>query len=220
MWKVFPKFGMLKIILLIFSALFLSSLILLLKPVIVGDSSLSWDNFGVALGLATPVTMIFIGIIYSIGKWVWIPIWKIPLLKKVLNTTLCPNLNGIWLGEIESNFKDNDGNGIKKEVELEIKADLFGFDISLRSKDDYQSSKVVQSEIYKDPRTGVFYISYIFESNVPIPKELDDRVFDGAAKLEVKFEDNKIILKGIYWTNRAWQRKQNTAGIITVCKNS
>ena len=121
-----------------------------------------------------------------------------------------------WLGEVHSNYTDESGNNIVKEVELTIGADLFGFNLALRSLDGYQESKVIQSELYRDPRTGTFYLSYIFEASVPVPEETDDRLFEGAAKLEIIVNEADTVLKGTYWTNRAWQRGMNTAGLITM----
>lgn len=212
MWKVFPRLGLLKLLFAIFSALFLSALILLMGP----DGDLSWDNFGDSFKLATPITLIFVATIFAIGKWGWLVLWKLPFLGGILHQAVCPNLNGKWLGEVHSSYTDENGNKIVKEVELIIKADLFGFNLALRSLDDYQESKVIQSELYRDPRTGTFYLSYIFEASVPIPKETDDRVFDGAAKLEIIVNKKNTVLKGTYWTNRAWQRGMNTAGLITM----
>jgi hypothetical protein len=142
------------------------------------------------------------------------------LLGNILNIKVCPDLNGKWSGYIVSSFKDDSGKAITKQVEMDIAADFLGFDIKLRSKDNYQRSTVVQSEIYKDTRDGIFYVSYIFESVVDLPKETDDSKFDGAAKLAVRFDDNEITLIGTYWTNRAWQRGDNTAGTIRLnCRN-
>lgn len=215
MWKVFPKLGLIKLLLAIFSALFLSALILLMST---NGEELSWNNFGDSFKLSTSITLIFIAVIYVIGKWGWLLFWKLPLLGELLHKTVCPNLNGKWLGKVQSNYTDENGNKVSKEVELTIKADLFGFSLALKSLDGYQESKVIQSELYRDPRTGTFYLSYIFEASVPIPKETDDRVFDGAAKLEIIINDENTVLKGTYWTNRAWQRGMNTAGLITMEK--
>lgn len=217
MWKVFPKLGLLKLVLAIFSALFLSALILLLGP---DAGTISWDNFGDSFKLATPITLIFIAIIVVFGKWGWLVFWKFPYLGRILHRAVCPDLNGKWLGETYSNYTDESGNHIVKEVELTIKADLFGFNLALRSLDGYQESKVIQSELYRDPRTDTFYLSYVFEASVPIPKETDDRLFDGAAKLEIIISKADTVLKGTYWTNRAWQRGMNTAGLITITKKS
>lgn len=218
MWKVFPKIGLLKVVFSIFSALFLAGLIL-----IVGSNQaagLTWDNFGAGFRVATPITLFFIGFIYIAGKWGWLILWKAPFLGKVMHGSICPNLNGDWLGKIQSSYKDDDGKNVTKDVELTINADLFGFDISLRSYDGYQDSKVIQSELYKDPRTNTFYMSYIFEASVPIPEESDDRVFEGAAKLEIIVNSEDTVLKGFYWTNRAWQRGENTAGILTITREN
>lgn len=217
MWKVFPRLGLLKFLFVAFSALFLSVLILLFSTKNNG-SILSWNQFSSAFEIATPVTIAFIVLIFVIGKWGWLLIWKCPGLGAIMHKSVCPNLNGTWKGTIQSNYLGPDGNPVSKDVTLNINADIFGFKVNLNSDDNYQSSKVVQSEIYKDPRTNTFYLSYIFEAEVPIPEETDDRLFEGAAKLEVIMVDNSTQLKGTYWTNRAWQRKLNTAGIITAKK--
>jgi len=215
-WNVLPKFGIFKIILTLFSILLLAIIVYF-----TGQNSTDttpWENFTATLEFATPVAVIFILLTWSTGKWLWMPFWRLPLIGTVLNKNLCPDLNGTWKGSVTSNFKDEEKNDTKKEVRMDIKADFFGFRVSLISADNYQNSKVVLSEITKDPRTGTFYLSYIFEGNVPFPLESDDRVYDGAGKLEVKFDDNIIRLKGMYWTNRAWQRGNNTAGIIELSR--
>jgi hypothetical protein len=214
MWKVFPKLGLLKAIFAVFSALFLAALILFIGPH--QTEGMSWGNFESSFKLATPITLIFIGLVFVIGKWGWMLLWKAPLLGKIMHTSVCPDLNGTWVGTIHSSFKNSDGNNVTKEVKLNIKADIFGFDINLRSSDGYQHSKVIQSELYKDPRTNTFYLSYIFEGAVPIPEETDDRTFEGAAKLEIDVNSENTVMKGTYWTNRAWQRGQNTAGVLTI----
>lgn len=77
MWEIFPRFGLLKILLAIFSALFLSVLILLIGP---DGDELSWGNFGDSFKLAVPITLIFPAIIFSLANgavFLEIPIsWK------------------------------------------------------------------------------------------------------------------------------------------------
>lgn len=218
MWKVFPMLGLLKIIFLFFSALLISAIIITL-PSRDNTLSISWNTFESALGLATPVTFLFLLITFIIGKWGWIIFWKTPFLGNILNQHVCPNLNGSWKGKVKSNFLNNENEMTEKEIRINIKADLFAFSITLNSLDNYQNSKVIFSEIFKDKKTGTFYIIYIFEGFVPIPKETDDRTFEGSAKLEISFEENSISLEGTYWTNRAWQRRKNTAGIISATRS-
>ena len=217
MWKVLPKLGLLKVLLYIFSAIFLAVIMINFTPADI-EGEFTFEKFTTALGLAAPVTMLFLLIIFLAGKWGWLLIWKFPFLGKLMHRSICPNLNGTWKGKIVSNYKDDNGVAITKDVTLNVKADLFGFQVDLLSDDRYQGSKVVQSELYKDPRTNTFYLSYIFESDVPIPEETDDRKFEGAAKLEIIFDDNSTRMTGTYWTNRAWQRRKNTAGVIDLSR--
>lgn len=203
MWNVLPKFFLVKTI---FSTFFL-----LIVVIIFSNTK---NDFAEAIQLSSVCTLGFLFFIFTLAKWLWKPLWKIPKIGNILNRNICPDLNGSWTGRIESSFVVN-GSRTSKDVIVEIKADFFGFTITLRSADNYSTSKVVQSEIYKDPRTGTFYISYIFQAEVHLPEASDDKCFEGAARLEVIFlEDNKLELQGTYWTNRAWQRNQNTAGMI------
>ena len=212
MWKVLPKFALLKIIAWLFSALLLAGLMMWL-----GEDFkfiVEKDNFLQAAGFSSIAAIALYGFVWVLAKWGWLVLWHFPGLKGVLNKNVCPNLNGQWQGKIYSRHRDENGNKIVKVVNMNIKADFLGFTISFDSADKYQESSVVQSEIYKDERNGKFSISYIFESIVPNPEPTDDSKFDGAAKLMISFEGDEIMLKGTYWTNRAWQRDLQTAGRI------
>lgn len=212
MWRVLPRLGLLKLIFLIFSCLYFSVLFLILHQ---NGSTIdaSLDGLINALKISTPVTLLFIGIIFILGKWGWLVLWKCPVIGRLLHKFVCPNLNGNWKGLVRSNFFDDHHNGV--EVNIDIKCDIFGYRVFVKSFDEYQQSKVTQSQIHKDAQTGAFYLSYIFQSTVPFPKETDDRLFEGAARLEIIIEKNRTTLRGTYWTNRAWQRRLNTAGILT-----
>ncbi|MDT3319579.1 hypothetical protein Q4Q49_04970 [Shewanella sp. SP1S1-7] len=215
MWKVLPKLGLIKALAFIFSILLLSVILCLLGGV---DFlvTLRFDNLLEISTYSSGVSLLFVLIIWLLAKWGWKSVWYIPKLDGILNEKVCPNLNGKWTGCVVSSFKDEEGNSKTKTVEMVIKADFIGFEIKLKSTDNYQRSTVIQSEIYKDPRDGNFYVSYIFESVIDNPLPTDDSKFDGAAKLVVRFENNNIFLVGTYWTNRAWQRGENTAGTISL----
>lgn len=217
MWRVFPKVGLLKALFFVVSVILFASLALLF-PNDQSRIALSSGRFSDILDVVVPVSSIFVLVIYVIGKWGWLLFWKFPFLGGLLDKHVCPDLNGLWEGQVISNFRDENHSQVTIVVNLRIKADLFGFRVDLTSRDGYQNSKVVQSELYRDPRTNVFYISYIFEANVPVPKETDDRIFDGAAKLEVIVDEGSTELKGTYWTNRSWHRRLNTAGLISISR--
>ncbi|RBW43125.1 hypothetical protein DS885_13860 [Psychromonas sp. B3M02] len=218
MWKVLPKFGLAKILVLLLCSIVTTGLIWATKGWTGVTIFFSEDGFSVISSLLIPVLICFVGITWLLGVYVWRWLWKMPVIGVLLNEKVCPDLNGSWTGKTISTYKDEQGNPYEKEVEMVIKATFFGFDIRLVSVDKYQRSTVMQSEILKDPRDGVFYLSYIFESVVDQPKETDDAKFDGAARLLVRFEDNDIKLVGKYWTNRGWQRNMQTAGTIFLQK--
>lgn len=218
MWKVFPKFGLLKLFFFAFSTLFLTVLVLFL-PTSSGNN-LGWSSFSDALTFVVPVMIPFLGLVYAVGRWGWLLLWKTPGLKGILHRKVCPNLNGAWDGLIESTHVE-DGSAVIKEVTLEIQADLFGFNIELKSDDGYQSSRVVQCDLVKDPKNKQFYLLYIFESKVWDPQPTDDEYFQGAARLSIHIQDNGVTeLEGTYWTNRKWRENKQTAGRLTATRRA
>lgn len=217
MWKVFPKFGLLKLLFLAFSTLLLAILVLFLPTG--SGTSFGWSNFSDALTFTGPVMFLFLGVVYLIGKWGWLLLWKIPGLKNFLHKNICPNLNGTWDGLIESTHIGEDGKTVDKEVTLVIKADLFGFNIELKSDDGYQSSRVIQCDLSKNPQDKQFYLSYIFEAKVWDPQPTDDEYFQGAARLGIHMQENGVTeLEGTYWTNRKWREGKQTAGRLTATR--
>lgn len=216
MWKAFPKLALWKTIFFVFSIFVVTAFVLVFSRSI--DDSLSWHNYFSLLKISSEVSVLFLCFLVFLSKWGWLILWKSPYLGKFLNESICPNLNGVWKGTIQSNFSNKEGEFLTKDVQMRIKADLLGVKIQLESSDDYQTSKVTHFDIHKDPKTEAFYLTYIYEGYIPVPKESDDRLYQGAAMLEIIDPSGNIKLKGTYWTNRAWQRKQNTAGVITLSK--
>lgn len=215
MWKVLPKFGLAKLSFLLLCLVITTGLIWKTQGWL-GVSEFFFDGgLSVVSSLVLPVLAVFFLITWIFGTYAWRFIWAIPLLDRHLNQKVCPDLNGAWHGTTISTYR---GEEIKKEVKMVIKASFFGFDMRLFSVDGYQRSTVIQSEIIKDPRDGSFYLSYIFESVVDQPQKTDDAKFDGAAKLHIRFEENIVKLVGVYWTNRGWQRGEQTAGSICLKK--
>lgn len=220
MWKVLPKFSVLKILGFLFCALTTSALVWLTNGWLGLVDFFQGKGLSTIVTIATPVLFLFVFIVWFGGSTAWKPFWRLPLIGKMLNQKVCPDLNGIWKGYAIPSNNNNNGVALKTEVLLTIKANLFGFDMSLESLSGYQRSKVIQSEIYKDPRDGSFEISYIFEAEVETPEPTDDSKFDGAAKLKVRYLDRGVELSGTYWTNRAWQRGLQTAGAIKLSRES
>ena len=202
MWKVLPKFGVIKALAIFFSTMFVSSVIWFFGDIVDFKVSIDVNNFFDVILFSGSVSIVFVLVIMLLAKFLWRVIWCLPIIGKICNRHVCPDLNGVWEGWITSNYKDENGNNIVKDVRMTIKADFLGFNIKLISLDNYQHSTVVQSEIYKDPRDGNYYISYVYESVVDVPKPTDDSKFDGAARLAVRMEDGSFKLVGLYWKNR------------------
>jgi hypothetical protein len=211
MWKVLPKFSLAKILMLFLCGIVTVGVVWATRGWTGVLDFFSTEGFSVISGLLIPVLVIFVSITWILGTYVWIWVWKIPFLGSLLNQYICPDLNGTWSGKTVSTYKDQQ---FQKEVQMVINATFFGFDTRLVSTDGYQRSTVMQSEIFKDPRDGSFYLSYIFEAVVDQPKETDQPKFDGSARLHIRVEDNHVKLVGVYWTNRGWQKQEQTAGAI------
>ncbi|HAU0606124.1 TPA: hypothetical protein JBH38_15210 [Legionella pneumophila] len=216
MWKVLPKSLVFKIIVYLFSIIIF--IIALLSSKILGQDNFSNLHFHNILKTSILAATISLILVYIIGKWGWKPLWNMPILGVILNRHLCPDLNGEWSGEVYSSYKENGGENKITKVDVIIKADFFKFSMEFTSRNKYQTSKVVFSDLYKDTRKNNFYIAYIFESTVLNPQEFDDKNFDGAARLEIKYTDGVLTLEGLYWTNRAFQRGLNTSGHIVLTK--
>jgi len=221
MWKVLPKFGIIKSLFFVYSVILLSVLTLSYEKILNKPAILNIENLTEAFKFITPVTFVFALLTYITGKWLWRIFWLIPGLKNALNRSVCPDLNGKWVGIVTWKSDDSDSDMKSKSIVMSIKADMFGFAISLKSDDGYSESTVLHGELTKHPQTGQFSISYLFQGEVPNPEPTDVALYDGAAKLAVKYEDSgEMTLSGHYWTNRAWQRGLNTAGCITLSRKN
>lgn len=152
-----------------------------------------------------------LGIMFLLAKWGWKFLWKNKFID--LNQVICPDLNGSWEGNICSNYSNEE-----KKVKVKIEVDFLTFKMFLISEDNYSESSVISSQLYKDNRTDIIYLYYMFEGQVPNPEKTDEASFDGAGKLKVKYENGSFGLEGTYWTNRAYQNNHNTAGRIDLKK--
>lgn len=198
MWKLLPVSLIIKVYISVLSIIFL---IVNLIP--------EWG----LLKVVEVSGLVSLGIMFVLAKWGWKYIWKNKLID--LNKLICPDLNGSWKGNICSNYSNE-----IKEVKVKIEVDFLTFKMFLISEDNYSESSVISNQLYKDKRTDIIYLYYMFEGQVPNPKKTDETSFDGAGKLKVKYENDFFQLEGTYWTNRAYQNNNNTAGRIELKKSN
>ncbi|WP_338555588.1 hypothetical protein [Paenibacillus sp. KS-LC4] len=127
--------------------------------------------------------------------------WKIKWFDKIYKI---PNLNGTWIGYLESDWIDENGNGIDAiEFYIVIKQSFFNINIKTFTESYVGKSyieKIDFNEKEEEMKLAYFYCSDIISS------EEDKR--QGVAELRV-FEDT-LFLKGKYWT------RNKTCGAITV----
>lgn len=140
-----------------------------------------------------------------------------------------PDIDGQWIGEIESNWnlvglrsshQQSAAPDQPIPVKVKIIARLFFIRINLISSDDYSVSKTSFVNISKDPEDKSIQLSYLYKNITLRPKPTDCAEHDGAALLSFrKLDDNTKQLFGTYWTNRAWSKGLNTAGTINLKKS-
>jgi len=148
-------------------------------------------------------------IVFFVVKFLGMSFWRVPGLAHILNTYVGPDLRGEWRSFVQ--YVGDDGQVKSKELNFVIKMSVFDFSMTMNSGDGYSSSHVVLSKLLRDEILGGFVLYYVFESEVSNPVSKDVGTFQGAAKLRVSVNGP---LKGVYWTNRNWQNRLQTAGHV------
>jgi hypothetical protein len=147
---------------------------------------------------------------------------RLPIIRGIV-----PPIDGDWIGEFTSNFpKIAEAFRLKADdldqpitACFKIRARLFNVTIStvsLSPRPGYMRSDTTAFRISRCSMTQRDVIHYVYDAVVRDPKESDVDRFNGAARLTVLREGTDITLDGAYWTDRNWQRGQNTAGTLSL----
>lgn len=199
------------------------------------------DDFGRLVGHTFPDSLVVrylpifalaaFGIIFggtgylALWRWLW---WIVP----VLNRKAYPDVNGVYVGRIHSNYqmkntmretafsnsKINEDTLVatplqEVAVAVELRADFFRLRIQVASSATGGTSRTVIAKPWRDPGSDMVHLSNIYLQSVIKPAASDEAMHFGAADLEVDPTDRKSI-SGVYWTRRRWQVGLNTAGTI------
>lgn len=162
---------------------------------------------------------------FALWRWIW---WIAPPLNKLAY----PDVNGIYVGQIQSNYpikstmRDTALSGKRineadlKSIELqkvavavEIRADLFRLQISVSSSATGGTSRTIIAKPWRNPGADLVHLSNIYQQTVNRPATTDEAMHFGAADLEVD-PSNRQKITGVYWTRRRWQLGLNTGGTI------
>jgi len=129
-----------------------------------------------------------------------------------------PNLNGEWTGKLISTFLNEDASN---EYDVTFNIDQRWSHIKIlenaqkRSKKSTSRSKTLH--VIPEKSDSEHRLWMIFQGEVQNPEETDDQFFYGSSRLI--YDKNTDTLYGHHWTNRAWQRKMNTAGTLTLSRS-
>jgi hypothetical protein len=139
-------------------------------------------------------------------------LWKCKILKRWL--VLVPNLNGIWKGVIHSNWinLEREEKDSTIETTLSIKQSLFH--ISCIMKSNEMKSNSITANFIIDESNQILKLSYVYISEPNQNIRDRSQIHYGTIMFDIlQSENNKIELKGNYWTDR------KTIGTINLVKS-
>lgn len=134
--------------------------------------------------------------------------WKWPYVRKLL---FRPDLNGTWLGEFHSDWKDKDGQGISpRPFVMTIRQSFFSMSVQAFTEQQKTFSHV-ESLVF-DRERGLKILAYIY-SQKRVREDFHD-TRQGAAELDLVESENSRLLEGDFWT------LSHTSGYVRVKQSS
>lgn len=197
------------------------------------------DNFGSWVGVTVsdsvvirylPVAVLTVlGIVFGLTAY-WAPwrfLWR---TMPVLNRTVFPDLNGVWVGTTASNWPtiEKMRNAATTEsvidlaelyetaerhdaIAVEITASLYSLRLATGLSSMDATSYSITARPWKCQHTPRIHLSYVYEQETKDPSATDEERHMGAADL-VYDAHSPDSLEGVYWTRRSWIEGLNTAG--------
>lgn len=154
---------------------------------LVSNSELNFTNGVKAISYGISIVTIFWSFYIKWG-------WKWCLLKRIFYR---PNVNGTWAGELESDYKDENGNLIPpKKIFLVIRQDFLRINIS--SFTDNFIGRSYSESFRLKKKSGIKNISYLYRKETSM--NYTGNSAEGGAELRL-IESRNNILEGKYWTN-------------------
>jgi hypothetical protein len=146
-----------------------------------------------------------------VGRMRWA--WWLPCLLGLRRWY--PDLNGEWVGSVESSFLDGSGSA-PIQVRMSITQTWAAITVETRSTDGNHESEAETAEPTRERGTAVLWMHFIGRQRAPAPT--DEREFFGASRLvHDKYVGN---LNGTYWTDRGAHilHSGGTAGRIVLTR--
>ncbi len=137
-------------------------------------------------------------ILIPVTNLVWRWIWKrVPYLEKFF-----PDLNGIWWGSLQSNYR-KPGATVPIDpipIAIRIRQSFFRTSVVLQSAES--GSQSVREVLEVDRNNGTYGIWYLYMNNPDLPLQERSRKHDGCAKLQMNLDVDRNHLTGQYFTER------------------
>lgn len=147
-----------------------------------------------AIKLVPTAISVYVPLFLIFKKWMWkwslLQGWLVPF----------PNLNGSWLGEIKSTWKDSLGNTPPPIKAMLVIKQTFST-ISCVMYTEEMDSFSTAAQIYEDDESGILRLSYNYISRTKQVVRDRSEIHDGAAILKIISQPERELL-GDYWTSR------------------
>lgn len=171
--------------------------ILTLINIIIFDYRVELKSIYRAVSFSITIVTLFWTFHFAIG-------WRIRPFDKLFYR---PNINGTWVGELITDYKDKNGNQLKPiEFYIIIRQSFIRIHFTTFTKDFVGISYAESFILDKD--SGLKTIAYLYKKDT---SQLDDNSLrEGATELRLILSKNEKILQGRYWSNI------KTQGSITV----
>lgn len=145
-------------------------------------------------------------------------ICKLPVVR-----TFFPPIDGAWDVTLKSNWGAIERlrgnleveNKITKQGKVKIFSRFFRVRMQFEANDRYSKSSTVCVAVQRDCQHGTIELDYIYENLTSNPEIADCSRHNGAARIQVRDEDGKVSMEGVYFTDRNWNQGLNTAGYIS-----
>ncbi len=126
------------------------------------------------------------------GYFRWL--WKYPYIKKILYR---PNVNGTWIGEFESNWKNQNGE-TNPPAKFVLVVRQHWFSTSIRAFTERQKTESYVETLLFDQKKGLKILAYLFSEKA---SGIDSTTLrQGAAELELAENACSTFLEGHFWT--------------------
>lgn len=197
---------------------------------------LNMPRFRLASSLSSGAVLFLILFFSGRSRWaLWRLLWR---TFPKLNEWVFPDLNGIWVGSVHSNWTaieklrdeavsterfdlDDLFELDRKEspIVVQIQSNIFGFKIRSYQPNTNAKSRSLSSGIERNPSSDGYFLNYTYHQENEIISATDSDSHVGASMLEMEYTDlNRA--NGSTWTKRRWEDGRNTAGTISLTRLS